>query len=67
MSSLYDYMRSELRRGYILENDEQRYTERREKFYIFLKIPFELERVRLNPFIHLILFNFMLILSFIFI
>jgi hypothetical protein len=57
MSSLYDYMRSELRRGYILENDEQRYTERREKFYIFLKIPFELERVRLKPSINLLNIN----------
>ncbi|CAG2105125.1 unnamed protein product [Medioppia subpectinata] len=43
-SSLFDYLRSELRRNYVLENDEQRYTERREKFYIFLKIPLQLEK-----------------------
>lgn len=48
MASLYDYMYSELRRGYFLENDEQRYTERREKFYILLKIPRELEMVFLD-------------------
>ena len=44
-SSLFDYMHSELRRGYFLENEEQRYTERREKFYMFMKIPRELEKV----------------------
>lgn len=44
-ATLYDYVYSELRRGYVLENDEQRYRERREKFYIFMKIPVQLEKV----------------------
>ncbi|KAH9419995.1 Transmembrane anterior posterior transformation protein 1 [Dermatophagoides pteronyssinus] len=42
-SSLLEYIRCELKRGYQLQNDEQRYRERREKFYIFLKIPYKLE------------------------
>lgn len=44
-SSLLEYIRCELKRGYLLQNDEQRYRERREKFYIFLKIPYKLETV----------------------
>lgn len=47
-ATLYDYMYNELRRGYILENDEQRYRERREKFYIFMKIPVQLEKVKIQ-------------------
>ena len=43
--SLVDYLYTELRRGYDLGNDEQRYRDRREKFYIFLKIPVQLEKV----------------------
>ncbi|GBM27530.1 Protein TAPT1 [Araneus ventricosus] len=43
-SSVFDYLYGELKRGYLLENDEQRFTERREKFYIFLKIPKEIEK-----------------------
>lgn len=42
--TLFDYFSSELRRGYTLENDGHRFTEKREKFYIFLTIPKELER-----------------------
>ncbi|RWS18288.1 hypothetical protein B4U80_05962, partial [Leptotrombidium deliense] len=42
-ATLFDYVYNELRRGYLLENDEQRYTERREKFYTFMKIPKGLE------------------------
>ncbi|XP_064465903.1 transmembrane anterior posterior transformation protein 1 homolog [Ornithodoros turicata] len=42
--SLYEYLYGELRRGYYLENDEQRYEDRREKFYIFFQIPRELEK-----------------------
>ncbi|OTF71213.1 hypothetical protein BLA29_004434, partial [Euroglyphus maynei] len=42
-SSLWEYIHCELKRGYLLQNDEQRYRERREKFYIFLKIPYKLE------------------------
>lgn len=43
--TIMDYMYTEIRRGYDLGNDEQRYMERREKFYIFLKIPVQLEKV----------------------
>lgn len=39
--SFRDYLKSELRRGYLLENDEERYTARREKVYTFFKIPRE--------------------------
>lgn len=44
-ASVFDYLCGELRRGYLLENDEQRFAERREKFYIFLRIPREIEKV----------------------
>lgn len=44
-ATFVDYVYSEIKRGYLLENDEQRYTERREKFYTFLRIPFQLEKV----------------------
>ncbi|GFT55945.1 protein TAPT1-like protein [Trichonephila clavipes] len=40
-----DYLYGKLRRGYLLENDEQQFTERCEKFYIFLKIPREIEKI----------------------
>ncbi|XP_042898573.1 transmembrane anterior posterior transformation protein 1 [Parasteatoda tepidariorum] len=49
-SSVFDYVFGELRRGYQLENDEQRFTERREKFYVFLKIPKEIEKFILYGF-----------------
>ncbi|KAM7313107.1 transmembrane anterior posterior transformation protein 1 homolog [Ixodes scapularis] len=49
-ASLYEYLYGELRRGYYLENDEQRYEDRREKFYIFFKIPRELEKFMLYGF-----------------
>uniref|UniRef100_A0A1Q3FXG3 Putative membrane protein n=1 Tax=Culex tarsalis TaxID=7177 RepID=A0A1Q3FXG3_CULTA len=42
-SSLYDFFRIELTRGYVLEHDEERYSARREKIYSFMKIPRELE------------------------
>lgn len=43
MHSFGEYIHGELRRGYVLENDEQRYTERRQKFYTFFKVPMEFE------------------------
>lgn len=43
MYSFNDYIRGELRRGYELENEEQRHAERRQKFYTFLKVPFKFE------------------------
>ncbi|XP_062534189.1 protein TAPT1 homolog [Armigeres subalbatus] len=42
-NSLYDFIRIELTRGYVLEHDEERYSARREKIYSFMKIPRELE------------------------
>ncbi|KAK4289596.1 hypothetical protein Pmani_037444 [Petrolisthes manimaculis] len=42
--SFRDYLKTELRRGYLLENDEERYTARREKVYTFFKIPREIEK-----------------------
>ncbi|KAL7643625.1 UNVERIFIED_CONTAM: hypothetical protein RMT77_005608 [Armadillidium vulgare] len=42
--SFCNYLKSELRRGYLLENDEERYAARREKVYTFFKIPLEIER-----------------------
>lgn len=45
-NSLFDYIRTELRRGYELQNDEQRYKERRDKLYISMWIPVKLENVK---------------------
>ena len=39
--TLLSYLKSELKRGYLLENDEERYAERREKVYTFFMIPRE--------------------------
>lgn len=41
--SLYDFLKVELTRGYILENDEERYSARRQKIHTFMKIPREVE------------------------
>lgn len=54
MQSVWDYLHSELRRGYVLENDEQRYAERRQKFYTFLKVPIELERFMVQAFFQIV-------------
>lgn len=40
----FDFFFSEISRGYDLENDEARYTEKRKKVYAFIKIPKELEK-----------------------
>ncbi|KAG9510905.1 Transmembrane anterior posterior transformation protein 1, partial [Fragariocoptes setiger] len=54
MHSIGEYFYSELRRGYLLENDEQRYSERRQKFYTFLKVPIELERFMFQAFFQIV-------------
>lgn len=41
----YSFFASELSRGYVLEHDEARYTEKTQKVYTFIKIPKEVERV----------------------
>ncbi|XP_066594389.1 protein TAPT1 homolog isoform X2 [Prorops nasuta] len=42
--SLIQFLRTELTRGYQLENDEERFSARREKVYSFMKIPREVEK-----------------------
>ncbi|KAG7270646.1 hypothetical protein CRUP_032165 [Coryphaenoides rupestris] len=42
--SLVRFIRTELTRGYFLEHNEAKYTERREKVYTCLRIPKELEK-----------------------
>ncbi|XP_046449502.1 protein TAPT1 homolog [Daphnia pulex] len=44
MPSFYSFVRAELYRGYQLENDEERYVARRQKVYLFMKIPREVEK-----------------------
>lgn len=40
----FEYCWSELTRGYCLNNDQTRFTEKRRKVYAFLRIPIEVER-----------------------
>lgn len=42
--SLFEFLRVELTRSYLLEHDEERYSARREKVYSFMKIPREVEK-----------------------
>ena len=62
--SLWTYLSSEVTRGYVLEADEERYTQRRQKIYTFMKIPRELEKFMSYGFFHcldsfLFLFTFL--------
>ncbi|XP_041368796.1 transmembrane anterior posterior transformation protein 1 homolog isoform X2 [Gigantopelta aegis] len=41
---IFSYLKSELTRGYMLERDEFKYAERRERVYTFMKTPRELEK-----------------------
>uniref|UniRef100_A0A8C5H288 Transmembrane anterior posterior transformation protein 1 homolog n=1 Tax=Gouania willdenowi TaxID=441366 RepID=A0A8C5H288_GOUWI len=43
--SLFRFITTELTRGYFLEHNEAKYTERREKVYTCLRIPKELEKL----------------------
>lgn len=54
MSSFFGYFYGELTRGYELENDEKRYTERRRKFHTFLKVPYEFERFMLQAYVQIV-------------
>jgi len=54
MHTFGDYIYGELRRGYLLENDEQRYTERRQKFYTFMKVPFEFEKFMFHAYFQIV-------------
>ncbi|XP_008547404.1 protein TAPT1 homolog [Microplitis demolitor] len=42
--SFFGFIKTELTRGYELENDEERFSARREKIYSFIKIPREVEK-----------------------
>lgn len=42
--SLIQFLRTELTRGYHLEQDEERFSAQREKIYSFMKIPREVEK-----------------------
>lgn len=46
--SLFRFITTELTRGYFLEHNEAKYTERRERVYTCLRIPKELEKVNAN-------------------
>lgn len=54
MHSFKEYIYGELRRGYALENDEQRYVERRKKFYTFLRVPIEFEKFMFQAFFQVV-------------
>jgi hypothetical protein len=54
MHNFQDYIYGEIRRGYILENDEQRYTERRQKFYTFMRVPFEFEKFMFQAYFQIV-------------
>ena len=43
--SVWSHIYAELTRGYILEHDEAKYTEKRERVYNVFKIPLEVEKV----------------------
>ena len=44
--SVFGYFTSELTRGYLLERDKAKFTERRQRVYTFMKTPRELEKVK---------------------
>lgn len=46
--SLFRFITTELTRGYFLEHNEAKYTERRERVYTCLRIPKELEKVNIK-------------------
>ncbi|GAA6088065.1 transmembrane anterior posterior transformation protein 1 homolog isoform X1 [Tachysurus ichikawai] len=48
--SLLRFVRAELTRGYFLEHNEAKYTERRERVYTCLRIPKELEKLMIFGF-----------------
>lgn len=46
--SLFRFITTELTRGYFLEHNEAKYTERRERVYTCLRIPKEVEKVNIK-------------------
>ena len=45
------YIMAEISRGKYMELEEDKYTEKREKVYTFMKIPREFEKVNILPFV----------------
>ena len=43
--SLFRYLMAEISRGYLMELEEDKYTEKRRKVYKIMKIPKEFEKV----------------------
>ena len=43
--SVFSYFTSELTRGYLLEREEEKYAQKRQRVYTFMKTPRELEKV----------------------
>lgn len=49
--SFMKYIMAEISRGKYMELEEDKYTEKREKVYTFMKIPREFEKVNIVPFV----------------
>ena len=49
--SFMKYIMAEISRGKYMELEEDKYTEKREKVYTFMKIPREFEKVNILPFV----------------
>ena len=54
--SFMKYIMAEISRGKYMELEEDKYTEKREKVYTFMKIPREFEKVNILPFVCLFVF-----------
>lgn len=54
MHTFNDYIRGELRRGYSLENDDQKYSERRQKYHTFIKVPYEFEQFMFQAYFQIV-------------
>lgn len=56
--SFMNYIMAEISRGKYMELEEDKYTEKREKVYTFMKIPREFEKVDILPFVCFLLVLF---------
>ena len=45
--SLWSYLYAEINRGYHLEHEEEKFTEKRKRVQMFIRIPLELEKVKI--------------------
>lgn len=50
--SVFGYFKSELTRGYLLERYQEKFTERRQRVYTFMKTPRELEKFLVYGYFH---------------